>query len=75
MRTNFVRTSRKEILGMAADRKYVLKPLVHSLKQAVDARIKQLKPKGEWEQELVSNPDKLTQAEKLLKDGKTQDGK
>ena len=25
--------------------------------------------KGEWEQELVSNPDKLTQAEKLLKDG------
>ena len=24
---------------------------------------------GEWEQELVSNPDKLKQAEKLLKDG------
>lgn len=24
---------------------------------------------GEWEQELVSNPEKLTQAEKLLKDG------
>lgn len=37
--------------GMAADRKYELKPLGHFLKQAVDARIKQLKAKGEWEQE------------------------
>ena len=37
--------------GMAADRNYELKPLGHFLKQAVDARIKQLKAKGEWEQE------------------------
>ena len=37
--------------GMSPNRKYELKPLGHFLKQAVEARIKQLKAKGEWKQE------------------------
>ena len=35
--------------GMAADRKYELKPLGHFLKQAVEAKIKQLQTSGEWD--------------------------
>ena len=35
--------------GMAADRNYELKPLGHFLKQAVEAKIKQLQTSGEWD--------------------------